>query len=218
MAARTAPLGFMHSTRERILHHLKRHPGAGVESLAQTLGLAPMTIRQQLAKMAADGLVHATAERRPTGRPAHAYHLTAQGEDRFPKAYDRLANLLLDEVMAVDGQAAWATPAGRADMFRRLARRAAGPHLADLERLDEGERAQATVTILRDESGFAELEHTSSGLEIREYNCVFQRLVEGHADVCLFHTEYIGNLLGRPVELDGCQCDGAIACRFRALG
>lgn len=217
-AAQSAPgtTSIMHSTRERILHHLKRAPGASVDVLAHALDLAPMTIRQHLSRLAGEGLVEATAERRPTGRPAHVYTLTPASDGRFPKAYDRLAHLLLEEMESAEaGTSDWSTPAGRRRAFQRLAERAAAPHRPELDALPWSQRAERAVGILRDESGFAELSQTGAGLEVREYNCVFQRVAEGHEDVCGFHTAYVSELLGAPVTLDACQCDGANACRFR---
>ncbi len=64
------------------------------------------------------------------------------------------------------------------------------------------ERAEAAVAILRDESGFAELRRTSGGLEVREHNCVFQRVAEGLEEICTFHTEYVSKLMGAPVALE----------------
>lgn len=206
----------MHSTRERILAHLKREPAASVDVLSHALELAPMTIRQQLAKMTSDGLIEAESERRPTGRPAHVYSLTSKGDERFPKAYDRLAAILLEEITVLEpGDLEGLSPAGRrAMLFQRIAVRAAAPHRADLERLSGRERAEAATAILQSESGFTELEVTNAGVEIREYNCVYQRVAEGHNDVCAFHTEYVSQLVGTSVVLDGCQCEGANACRF----
>ena len=205
----------MHSTRERILHHLKRQPGSSVEALTQSLELAPMTIRQHLTRLAGDGLIEVQSERRPVGRPAHVYHLTPASEERFPKAYERLSHLMLEEMTLDDGTSDWSSGPGRREAFRKVAQRAAAPHRAQLAPLEAPERLEAAVEILRAESGFTELERTSAGVEVREYNCVFQRVAEGHEEICAFHTEYISQLVGVAVELDACQCDGANACRFR---
>ena len=207
----------MHNTREGMLSHLKRSPGASVEALAQRLDLAPMTIRQHLTKLAGEGLVRAETERRPTGRPAHVYFLTPAGEAWFPKAYDRLAALLLDELATLEPRdlAGVSAPDRRAALYEGIARRAAETHRTELERMHGRERLVAAVAILTAESGFTELEETSSGWNVREYNCVYRAVAEAHTDLCTFHTAYIGALVGAPVELDGCQCDGANACCFR---
>ena len=208
----------MHSTRERILAHLRRQPGQGVEALAGVIGLAPMTIRQHLDKMMADSLIEAQTERRPIGRPAHVYFLTSQGEERFPRAYDRLAELLLEELSTVGErtQVSGVAVAGRREqLLQRIARRAADPHLKGLEGLGRTERWQAVTEILRQESGFTELEECGAGYELREYNCVYQRVAESHNDVCTFHTQYVSELVGQVVELVSCKCSGADVCGFR---
>lgn len=79
------------------------------------------------------------------------------------------------------------------------------------------ERVEAATAVLRAESGFTEVEETGTGLAVREYNCVYQRVAEGHDEVCVFHTEYVSQLVGAPVELESCQCQGANACRFRIV-
>jgi len=216
--------GFMHSTRERILHHLKRQPDASVDALVRALELAPMTIRQHLSNLAAEGLVDVATEeqhgkRRATGRPAHIYNLTPRSDERFPKSYDRLALLLLEEFESGSTDAPISlgdrsTAGQRHEFYRRIARRAAEPHRERLQGLAAQPRAEAAVAILREESGFTEIQPTSAGYEVREYNCVFQRVAEGHGEVCTFHTEYIAELIGAPAQLDACQCDGASACRF----
>ena len=208
----------MHSTREQILAHLKRRPGQGVDALAGVLGLAPMTIRQHLEKMMRDNLIEAQTERRPIGRPAHVYFLTSQGEERFPRAYDRLAELLLDELSSVAETApvkGTAAPERREQLLQRIARRAADPHLRELEGLSGVQRWQSAAKILRQESGFTELEARSAGYELREYNCVYQRVAESHNDVCSFHTRYVSALVGEAVELVSCKCSGADVCGFR---
>ena len=208
----------MHTTRERILSHLKRSPGASVEALSQALDLAPMTIRQHLSRMGGDGLVDAESERRPTGRPALVYSLTPKGDARFPKAYDRLASLLLEELGRIDrGQLDGLDTGTRLQVvYRRISERAAEPHLDELNRLSGRDRIEAAVVILKRESEFAEVEDEAGGaLVVREYNCVYQSVAQGHHDLCTFHTEYVRQLVGVDVVLDTCQCDGASACRFR---
>lgn len=206
----------MLTSRERILAHLKRSPGAGVDALTKALGLAPMTIRQHLARMDGEGLVEATSERRPTGRPAHVFHLTAKGDDQFPKAYDRLASLLIDELAELDPAvlAGLSTPDRRALLLRRLAHRAAEPRLDRLQRLDGKERALAAAAILQEESGFIQTREISWGLDVRDYNCIYRRVAEEHHDICTFHVEYVSWLTGAEVELTESHCNGASACCF----
>ena len=45
-----------------------------------------------------------------------------------------------------------------------------------------------------------------------------ERVAEGNDEICKFHTEYVGKLIGAPVALDACQFDGSNACRFLVRG
>src|SRR5438093_1023429 len=85
----------MQSTKDNILAYLKRSGGAGVEAVASEFGLARMTVRQHLSGLERDRLVISREERGRTGRPHLLFTLTDEGEERFPKRYDRLADLAL---------------------------------------------------------------------------------------------------------------------------
>lgn len=190
-----------------------------MHALCDRLNLAPMTIRQHLAKLLAQGLIRAETERRPTGRPAYAYYLTAAAEDRFPKAYDRLAGALIQAAALIDPQHLIGVTADqrRHTLFEAAARRAAQPHLPTLRPLHPDARVRAAVAILHDESAFTELAQGPDGPEIHEYNCVFRRIAQEDCSVCSFHTAYVGELLGQEVALVSRQCDGDPVCRFRPL-
>ena len=90
------------STKSQILALLKRSAGCTVDELASALELARMTVRQHLATLERDNLIIAREVRRPTGRPHFVYSLTDKGEETFPKRYDHLADMLIDEVGFLD--------------------------------------------------------------------------------------------------------------------
>src|SRR5712692_2312090 len=94
----------MQSTKEQILVRLKRTGGSTVEGVATEFGLAGMTVRQHLAGLERDGLVESREERGRTGRPRLLFSLSDGGEERFPKRYDRLADLALCEVAFLEAE------------------------------------------------------------------------------------------------------------------
>ncbi|MEE9234838.1 MAG: ArsR family transcriptional regulator, partial [Candidatus Acidoferrales bacterium] len=212
--------------RERVLAHLRRWPGSGVGALARELELAPMTVRHHLARLEAAGLVSGRQEtrRRPVGRPALVYSLTPEGDDYFPKAYDRLARLFLDELIDRGGNDGRSDPSGaqpgeeqRRLLMERLARRLVEQHRARLERLEGRARVREAASILEEESGFTEVREQESALEVAGYNCPYRRLLRADDDdVCRFHTQYVSELMAVPVQLVECQRTGAAACCFRA--
>jgi predicted ArsR family transcriptional regulator len=94
--------------------------------------------RQQLVRLAADGLVVATAEPRGVGRPAQVWGLTQAGNARFPDAHAELTAQLIGAIRtqlgeaaldrlidarAAESKAAYAAAlAGAADLGERVAR------------------------------------------------------------------------------------------------
>src|SRR3989337_651693 len=86
------------STKGQILAFLKRNGGSTVDDLASALGLAGMTVRQHLTMLERDDLVASRKVRRPPGRPHYVYTLTPRGHGTFPRRYDHLAQMMLDEL------------------------------------------------------------------------------------------------------------------------
>ena len=92
----------MQSTRLRILEYLQRNGTATVKELGQLLGLTSTGIRQHLTVLERDGLVAVREERGRVGRPNLVYSLTDEADAVFPKTYDVLASVLLEEIRATD--------------------------------------------------------------------------------------------------------------------
>ena len=74
--------------------------------LGAALGITGEAARQQLLKLAGDGLVEATAEARGVGRPSQLCRLTASGHARFPDTHAELTVQLIHTVKAVLGEEA----------------------------------------------------------------------------------------------------------------
>src|SRR5262245_62673553 len=102
---------------DRILVLLKTRGPQTSADLGAALGVTGEAARQQLVKLASEGLVVATAEPRGVGRPASVWTLTAAGNARFPDAHAELTVQLL---------AAIRTELGEEALDRLIAARAAG--------------------------------------------------------------------------------------------
>src|SRR5260370_21495431 len=90
---------------ERFLVLLKtRGPQTAVE-LGKATGVTGEAARQQLIRLAADGLVVATAEPRGVGRPAQVWGLTEAGNARFPDDHVELTAQLLRSIRTELGEA-----------------------------------------------------------------------------------------------------------------
>lgn len=206
----------MQSTRGRILSQLKRTGGSSVDELAGEVGVGRMTVRQHLTRMERDGLVSSKEVRRPAGRPHFVFRLTDQGEETFPKRYDRLAELILEEACLLEGSEIDGLGPGdkKRLLFERMADRVLAQHQSKVEGKNLSQRVVEVARILDDEGGFAEWRPVGGGFEITDYNCVYRRVAGAHDELCSWHVSLLGRLLGSGVECSQFISKGASSCRF----
>lgn len=206
----------MQSTKEQILTFLKRTGGGTVDEIARAFGLARMTVRQHLAALERDGLVRSREERRRTGRPHLVFSLSESGQEKFPRRYDRLADLALQEVAMLDADeiAGLGPEEKKRLLLRKMADRVFTQHEAKVRGKPLNDRVALVADILREEGGFAEWSVEGEAFEIVDYNCVYRRVADSHRDVCDWHVQLLGKLLGRPVECSELMSQGADSCRF----
>ena len=206
----------MRTTKNEILSHLKRTGGSSVEELATALGLARMTVRQHLTTLERDDLVGSREVRRATGRPHYAFSLTDRGEEMFPKRYDRLAGLILEEVALLDGaEIAGLTPAQKKRLlFEKMVGRVHDQYQSKVAGKPLKERVEVVAGILDEEGGFAEWRPVNGGFEIADYNCVYRRVADSQGDLCDWHLSLLSRLLGNDVRCTQFMSKGAESCRF----
>lgn len=88
---------------DRLLMLLKTRGPQTAADLGQALGTTGENARQQLAKLAGDGLVAAHSEARGVGRPSQIWQLTNTGHGRFPDTHADLTLQLLRAVRETFG-------------------------------------------------------------------------------------------------------------------
>jgi predicted ArsR family transcriptional regulator len=129
---------FVRPAADRFLVLLKTRGPQTAADLGKATGVTAEAARQQLVRLAADGLVVATAEPRGVGRPAQVWGLTEAGNARFPDAHaevtaqligairTQLGEDVLDRLIesrAAESKAAYAAAlAGADDLGERVAR------------------------------------------------------------------------------------------------
>src|SRR3954471_16578375 len=89
---------------DRFLVLLKTRGPQTAAELGKATGVTGEAARQQLVRLAADGVVGAAAEPRGVGRPAQVWGLTEAGNARFPDAHGELTAQLLRTVRAQLGE------------------------------------------------------------------------------------------------------------------
>ncbi|WP_171910575.1 helix-turn-helix transcriptional regulator [Devosia psychrophila] len=97
------------SPAERVLMALKMHGALSSAELGSKLATTGEAARQQLARLAEEGLVASASEARGVGRPTQRWSLTAAAQSRFPDTHAALTVQLLDIVRTSLGEAALET-------------------------------------------------------------------------------------------------------------
>jgi predicted ArsR family transcriptional regulator len=205
----------MQSTRQQILEYLQRHGRGTVKELGGLLGLTSTGIRQHLTVLERDGLVEAREERGRVGRPTLVYSLTGKADGLFPKTYDLLATVLLDELREAEGKEKLH------QLLQRVARRLAAPYQPRMHRKTLRERVRETAAILEEQGCVADW-HEGSGEDgqpgdyfIDEYACPFPKIAEHDRSVCALHVEFVRTLTGSDTRLTRSLMRGERACTYR---
>ncbi len=206
----------MQISKEQILTHLKRAGSATVDGLATVLGLARMTVRQHLTALERDGLVSCREERQRTGRPHLLYTLSERGEEFFPKRYDRLAGLVLEEVALLEAEeiAGLTNEEKKRVLLSKMADRVFKQNESLVQGKTLAERVVATTKILQEDGGFAEWTGEDKRFEIINYNCVYRRVAGSHSALCEYDIALVSRLLGEEVQCNQFMNQGYESCRF----
>ncbi len=199
----------MQATRQQILDYLRRQGRATVKDLDSYLSLTSTGVRQHLTVLERENLVEAHEERGRVGRPALVYRLTEQGDALYPKSYDELANVLLEEVRELAGGQALQT------LLRRVASRFADPYRERLENRSVKERAHEASRIIGERGCLSDCVQDGDDWLIRQYTCPFPKVAGENSCVCSLDVEFIRQLVGADARLTTSLLRDDRACTFR---
>lgn len=197
------------STRRSILLALKRHGVMSAPELAEVLGVTVAATRQQLSRLADDGLVLHRSDPRGRGRPVHRYELAPLAESLFPKRYGDLTTELLSYLGGPASEQV-------SELFDHRGRRRlheAEPRLAGMTLAEQ----VAELTRILDEDGYlADVEALpDGGWRIVEHNCAILAVATGFAQACSSEIGFLRNALpGARVERVAHRMDGAHVCAY----
>lgn len=206
----------MSISRSRILWALKRRAGLSVSEIAKAVLLAPMTVRQHLSVLERDGLVTSRRVRRAVGRPHALYRLTEKGRESFPRSYPLLAERILQEVQALEGdEIEGLSGEQKLDLvFQKMADRLSESYQGQLEGKPLEAKVLWAAELLDQEGGIAEWNEVRGGYRILDYNCPFQKIAETYGQTCNFHLRFLSQLFGLPVVRLSSIADGANFCCY----
>jgi DeoR family transcriptional regulator, suf operon transcriptional repressor len=198
-------------TRQEILHSLKVEGSQTAEELARTLGISPVAVRQHLTSLEAEASVSVEIERRGQGRPAHRFHLTAQGDETFPRQYDTLANAILDELREWQGEDAVR------ELVMRSRERVRRTWQSRLACVHESDRVNELARMLSESGFMAEVREDAPGAyTLTKKNCAVCAVAKNHPEMCCntsaaFYEQLLGDMR---VEKRGTILSGSQSCEF----
>lgn len=158
------------STADAVLFLLKTRGAAPTGAVARHLGISRQGARQQLERLAADGLARSETARGGVGRPCRRWSLTAKGHGRFPDTHAQMTVELLEAVRAEFGEA------GLDRLIARREREAEHVYLrAVTPAMTLAERVERLAALREAEGYMAEWRREDDGGFL---------LVENHCPVC----------------------------------
>ena len=199
----------MQATRQQILDYLRREGRVTVKELDRLLGLTSTGIRQHLTVLERDGLVEAFEERGRVGRPALVYRLTEQGDALYPKQYDLLANIVLEEVREVAGAE------GLQTILKRGATRFADPYRERLNGKSLPDRVAEASLIIQERGCVSDSVQDGEDWLISQYTCPFPNVARENSSVCALDVEFVRQLVGADARLTKSLLRGDRSCTYR---
>ena len=202
----------MQSTRQQILEYLQRHGRATVKELGGLLGLTSTGIRQHLTVLERDGLVDAREERGRVGRPTLVYTLTDKADALFPKAYDDLAVVILEEVRSNQGNERLH------EILHKVAERMADAYSGRTEGRPLPQRVEEAARIMEEQGCLVDVRLDNGDYYIDEFTCPFPRVAQQDRAVCALHVDFVRILTGGDTRLTQSLLRGERACTYRVRG
>jgi DeoR family suf operon transcriptional repressor len=197
------------ATRRATLEALRRAGEATADDLADELGVTASALRQQLAGLAADGLVASRPVPSGPGRPRSRWSLTASGLALFPRAYGQLTTELLGYLEAVD-------PELVDRLFEQRRRRRTEATLARLGGRPFDERVAELARVLDEDGYLADAERLDDGSwRITEHNCAITDVARRFGQACTSEIQFLRDALpDARVERVAHMIAGAHVCAY----
>jgi predicted ArsR family transcriptional regulator len=197
-------------TRQEILGLLRRRGQMTAAELSEHLGIGAVGVRQHMALLERDGLVHTAAVRRGVGRPSHLYALTPAAEALFPRRYERL---LLDSLEFILDQGG---PEAIEQLFTRRRRALAEQYAPRLQGKRRIEQVAELAAILTEQGYMCEWEELPDGaFALVEYNCPIDCVARDFHQACSHEITLYQDLLGVPLVREETISEGGSCCRYR---
>ncbi len=196
----------------RILILLKTEGPQLAATIGGALGISSEAARQQLTKMAEEGLVEPVAEASAgRGRPRQFWHLTAAGNRQFPDGHAHLTAALLATMVSQLGQDAVDTviSARETDTLRR--------YRGEIDAAADLPSRVARLAAIRTQEGYMadHWQEDDGSLMLVENHCPICAAASACAGFCRSELETFRAVLGAQIDREEHILLGARRCAYR---
>lgn len=203
----------MRTPAERILFHLKTRGPSETLTLSAALAVSRQATLQHLERLAGDGLVTHTDERRGVGRPRRRWSLTEAAQTRFPDTHAQLTLEMLDAVRAEFGDA------GVERLIARREQQTESAYTAVLANTDTLEARVARLAEIRTAEGYMAdwSSDPAGGFLLVENHCPICAAAAACQGFCRAELEVFRAVLGPDVRIERTDhiLAGARRCAYR---
>ncbi|WP_416731902.1 helix-turn-helix transcriptional regulator [Fictibacillus sp. JL2B1089] len=200
------------STRDEIIYLLKRNKRMTVTEMAKSLGITEMAVRRHLNTLERDHVIETTLVRQAMGRPIHFYHLTASGDEQFPRNYSGLTVDFLKDIEEVSGTETID------ELFKRRENRLQDRYKDRMNTLTEFEQKVNELANIQNEAGY--MVDWERGVDpdtyvLTEYNCPIAKVANEYQQACSCELSLFKRMLQtEAVERKTCMAKGGDYCCY----
>jgi iron-sulfur cluster biosynthesis transcriptional regulator SufR len=198
------------STKEEILHLLKKTGEMTVSELANHLGITEMAIRRHLKDLESEQMIESEVFRQPMGRPTHRYFLSKRADRVFPVNYHVFAVELLDMIEQLDGGDKVSV------LFNKREQRMAREYLPRLHGKSLKDKVKQLAQIQQEKGYMTDWSYNQENnyYELIEHNCPIARVAEKYAQTCTMELSLFQRLLNTNVSRVSCIAQGMRHCKY----
>lgn len=200
------------STRDEIIYLLKRNKRMTVTEMAKSLGITEMAVRRHLNTLERDHVIETTLVRQAMGRPIHFYHLTASGDEQFPRNYSGLTVDFLKDIEEVSGTETID------ELFKRRENRLQDRYKDRMNTLTEFEQKVNELANIQNEAGYMvdwERGEVPDTYVLTEYNCPIAKVANEYQQACSCELSLFKRMLQTDaVERKTCMAKGGDYCCY----
>ncbi|MFQ6088611.1 MAG: helix-turn-helix transcriptional regulator [Candidatus Methanofastidiosia archaeon] len=193
--------------RLEILKILRKR-SSSVDELCEKLKITPTAARQHLILLERDHLVKKGVVKEGMGRPKYIYSITEKAQEFFPKRYDLLTELLIEEILREKGNEKLN------HLIDSISERIYQESRRDFEGKDLKERVSLLCELLNERGAEAVLYEIEKAYEFEILNCPFYLLARKYPSLCRLDLNLFEKLCERRIERKKSIATGDSFCLF----